>query len=485
MKGSLAAAASAGIASSLTAAARANVRGANDDIRVAIVGIRSKGKEHIDDFRKIDGVRVVALCDVDKDILAERAQKFTERNEKISTYTDVRRVLDDKDIDAVVIATPNHWHSLMTIWACQAGKDVYVEKPISHNIWEGRKVVEAAGKYNRIVQTGTQNRSDVGLVPAMEYIHGGNLGKMLYVHGICYRRRKSIGKVDGPQPIPEAVDYDLWTGPAPLGPLMRKSLHYDWHWVWATGNGDICNQGVHEMDVCLWALGKTELAPRVISLGGRFGYDDDGETSNTMVSFLDYKPVPIIFEVRGLPKDKNAGEAMDHCLGIRVGNIIRCEDGYFAGGRGGGWIYDNDDNKIKQFPGDGGGEHQANFIEAVRSRKVSDLRAPILGGHLSAALCHMANISYRLGQKSTPERVREAVNEIPLEYAQKRWKSVQEHLFLNWIDLAQTRATVGPWLDMDPDTERFVDDDTYSVSRWANDLATRNYRKPFVVPEVV
>ena len=245
MKGSLATAAGIGIASRLTDSAWANVRGANDDIRVAVAGIRSKGDQHIDVFHGLEGVRVVALCDPDEEVLAKCAKKFTDNNETVRTTTDIRELLDSKDIDAIAMATPNHWHSLMTIWACQAGKDVYVEKPASHSIWEGQQMIKAARKYNRIVQVGTQNRSDTGLLEVMPYIHGGNLGKILWVRGFCYKRRKSIGKVAGPVSIPEHIDYNLWTGPVALEPLRRESLHYDWHWVWATGNGDIGNQGVH------------------------------------------------------------------------------------------------------------------------------------------------------------------------------------------------------------------------------------------------
>jgi len=233
----------------LSAVPFARVQGANSDIRVAVVGVRNQGANHINWFRKIPGVRVVAICDADRSFLDREAKKFAERSEKVDTYVDVRKLLDDKDIDAVVTATPNHWHALVTVWACQAGKDVYVEKPICHNLWEGRRMVEAARKYKRIVQGGTQRRSDEGLRETLEYIRQGNLGKMRLVRSFIYVRRDSIGKVDGPQPVPESVDYNLWCGPAPMAPLMRKSLHYDWHWVWPTGNGDFGNNGIHYIDI--------------------------------------------------------------------------------------------------------------------------------------------------------------------------------------------------------------------------------------------
>src|SRR3954465_2681058 len=205
------------------------VRGANDDIRVAIVGFNGQGSGDMEGFRKVPGVRVVALCDVDKNVLAGGEKKFKDRNEPIQTYTDVRKLLENKDIDVVHTATPNHWHSLIAIWAIQAGKDVYVQKPVSHNVFEGRQIVNAARKYNKIVQTGTQSRSSQAIREAVEWVQAGNLGKIKIARGTCYKRRASIGKVDGPQPIPEGVDYDLWCGPAPKTPLMRKKLHYDWH----------------------------------------------------------------------------------------------------------------------------------------------------------------------------------------------------------------------------------------------------------------
>ena len=487
IKKTLAASTGFGIATTLPRLVWSNPLGANDDVRIAVVGLGSaegtgKGKQHIEVFRQLQDVRIVALCDADSDILNAEVKKFNDRNEKIDAYTDVRKLLEDKNIDTIVTATPNHWHSLLTIWACQAGKDVYVEKPISHNIREGRKAVEAARKYERIVQAGTQRRSEEGLHEAFEYIQQRNLGKILIARGFCYKRRESIGKVDGPRPIPQSLDYNLWTGPAPLVPLMRKRLHYDWHWVWATGNGDIGNQGVHEIDLCRWALGQNSLPPSVMSIGGRFGYDDDGETANTQIAILNYEPAPIIFEVRGLPCKKN-DSAMDHYRGIRIGVVIQCEGGYFAGGAGGGWAFDNDGNKIKQFKGDGGGGHQANFVKAVRSRKISDLNADILQGHLSSSLCHMANISHRLGQLSSPEKIKEALKAD--SSAAETFERFQEHLTANDVDLSKTPAVLGPLLKMDSAKELFIDGGEYSITRWANELLSRNYRPPFVIPENV
>ena len=450
------------------------VRGANDAVRVAVVGIRSQGSNHIKWFSQIPGVRVVAICDADRAFLDREAKKFRDRNETVATYVDYRTLLEDKDIDAVITATPNHWHALVTVWGCQAGKDVYVEKPISHTIWEGRQMVKAARKYNRIVQSGTQRRSDAGLQEAIAYINEGHLGKITLVRGIVYVRRGSIGKVDGPQPIPETVDYNLWCGPAPERPLMRKNLHYDWHWVWPTGDGDFGNNGIHFIDICRWVLGRHELAPRVISLGGRFGYVDDGETPNTQLVFLDYAPAPILFEVRGLPR--RAGDsASDDYLGTRAGTVVHCEGGYFVGG----WAYDNQGKKIKQFKRSGGAGHHENFIKAVRSRNIGDLNADVLEGHLSSALCHLGNISHRLGTEANRRQILDRIG--GHRGMEETFGRFQEHLLVNGVDVRTTPRILGPWLTMDPRTERFVG----AFADEANKLARRPYREPFVMPEEV
>ena len=463
-------AASAGITS--------RIRGANNDIRLAIVGLRKKGKEHLDIFPKVPGVRIVALCDADTEFLDIETQKFNDRNEKVTRYVDYRKLLDDKDIDAIVVVAPDHWHALMTVWACQAGKDVYVEKPLSHNIWEGRKMVQAARKYDRIVQTGSQNRSDVGLRTAVEYIKAGNLGAIKLVRAFSYYLRESIGRVNGPQPIPASLDYDLFQGPAPLTPLMRENLHYDWHWFWDTGTGEVGNLGAHNIDESRWVISHKEVAPRAISIAGRIGMHDDGQTPNTQITFFDYEPAPIIYEVRGLRRRRGL-RAGEHYKGISFGMVIQCEGGYFAGGRGGGWVYDNDGKRIKQFPGDGGIEHQANFVEALRSRKTSDLRADVLEGHVTATLCHMANISYRLGRKQSPEEIAEAVagNDVLAE----AFERCLEHLKANKVDLKREPLTIGPALTFDNNSEEFVG----QFSDMANMYLRRNYREPYVVPDEV
>ncbi|HXG11784.1 MAG TPA: Gfo/Idh/MocA family oxidoreductase [Gemmataceae bacterium] len=460
----------------------ARVLGANDDIRVAVVGVRIRGSGLLRQFRQIPGVRVAALCDVDRQVLDEQVRYLTEHKETVITYADVRKLLDDKSIDAVAIATPNHWHALLTVWACQAGKDVYVEKPVSHNVWEGRQAVRAARKYRRIVQTGTQNRSDVGLRAAVEYLRAGHLGRVLGAHGIWFQRRESIGKVDGPQPIPEHIDYDLWCGPAPRRPLRRKELHYDWNWDWETGNGDMGNLGVHQLDDCRFLLGYDGWPRRVLSLGGRFGYVDDGQTPNTQLAVFEYEPVPILIEIRTLPVSlkQYLGVELDQTKLRRYVNVIRCEGGYLGVGRGGGWAYDRDGKKVRQFKGDEGAGHPANFIKAVRSRNPADLHADIEQGHLSSALCHLANISYRLGSGAPPREIEEALSGHAA--AREAFQSIREHLAENGVDLKQTPCVLGQWLTPDPQTERIMGKE---IAARADPLWKRAYRKPFVVPEEV
>jgi predicted dehydrogenase len=447
-----------------------NPTGANGDIRVAVVGFNSRGGGLINDFSKEQGVRVVALCDCDRTVLERGAKRFADKGQPVESYVDIRKLLENKDIDAIVIATPNHWHSLAAIWACQAGKDVYVEKPVSHNVWEGRKLVEAARKYGRIVQTGTQSRSDTGLREALEWVRAGNIGKIKIARGLCYKRRPSIGKADGTQKIPETIDYDLWCGPAPKEPLKRINLHYDWHWVWPTGNGDLGNQGIHQMDIVRWALGVERLSPKILSIGGRLGYEDDGETPNTQMVVHDYGQSMIIFEVRGLPASTNE-KSMDKYSGQSVGHVIECEGGYLAGKT----AFDTNGEEIKKFSG--GESHAGNFIKAVRSRKANDLNADILEGHLSSALCHTGNISYRLGAKKRPAEILERIRSDAA--AGETFDRLLQHLALNEVDLAKNNATLGAFLQMNPETERFIGNDE------ANALLTREYRAPFVVPEKV
>jgi predicted dehydrogenase len=414
-------------------------------------------------------------------VLRSGVTRLSKDGGQVEGFQDIRKLLDYKNLDIVTIATPNHWHSLAAIWAIQAGKDVYVEKPVSHNVWEGRKVVEAARTHGRIVQTGTQSRSNTGMREAIQYIHDGQLGKIKLVRGLCYKRRPSIGKVDGKQPVPQGVDLDLWCGPAPLNdePLMRKKFHYDWHWIWATGNGDLGNQGIHQMDISRWALGVDHLSPRVWSLGGRFGYVDDGQTPNTQIVYHDYDKAPLIFEVRGLPAKpaaEGAKETMDNLKGASVGVIIECEGGTMViGSYSAAVVFDKEGKEIKKFKGDA--SHYDNFLKAVHSRKYTDLNADILEGHLSSALCHTGNISYRLGNETPTKKI---LGKIKSDAdASESFGRMLEHLKINEVDLDKTRATLGPVLTMDPKTERFKGNSK------ANALLKRNYRKPYVITDMV
>ena len=462
--------------------------GANSDLRVAVVGFGGRGGSHISAFSKMRGVRVVALCDADQKILDAGAKKFADEGKPIKAVRDYRDLLDDKEIDIISSATPNHWHALNVVWACQAGKDVYIEKPISHNVWEGRKAVEAARKYNRIVQSGTQSRSSrVGIAAAVDWVRAGNLGKIKISRGLCYKRRASIGKVDGEQPIPPEIDYDLWCGPAARLPLMRKRLHYDWHWVWNTGNGDLGNQGIHEMDVARWFLGVMELSPRILAVGGRLGYIDDGETPNTMVILHDYPTAPLIFEVRGLPSKKidpdatgpdgrKLREEMDNYKGAGIGIVIECEGGHVTvPSYSSATAYDRQGKEIKKWSG--GEDHFDNFIKAVRSRKKEDLYADILEGHLSSALCHTGNVSYRLGSQRAPGEIKEAIRAD--QGLAEAFDRMAEHLAANRVDIASEQVTLGVPLKMDPKTETFIGNNQ------ATAMLTRPYRAPFIVPEKV
>jgi predicted dehydrogenase len=482
----------AGAALSLPARIYAASPGANSDIRVGVVGFRGRGQDHINGLLACKGVRITALCDVDSKVLEKEKVNIAKKNQTPELFTDIRKLLEHPDVDVIATATPNHWHALASIWAMQAGKDVYVEKPVSHNVWEGRKIVEAARKYQKICQTGTQSRSSVGLQQAVKWAQEGNLGKLLWARGTCYKPRPSIGKVAGEQPWPSDIDKDLWFGPAPIKPLTRTQLHYDWHWVWDTGNGDLGNQGIHQMDIARWFLGENALSPAILSVGGRLGYVDDGETPNTMMIMHDYEKAPLIFEVRGLPK-KSGAKDMDSYRGAGVGVVIEYENGsilvpsYTAAA-----AFDKSGKMIRRWgnyaapkdapdPGapDNSGQqsHYANFVRAVHSRKHTDLNADILEGHLSSALCHTGNISHLLGKKAEPGVIREKLKAD--KDGTDSLDRMLEHLASNSVDLTADQLTLGEFIKMDPATE------TIPGNPEASKLLTREYRAPFVVPEKV
>jgi predicted dehydrogenase len=443
----------------------AKVFGPNDTIRVAVIGVRGRGKDHISGFLKTPGVQVAAICDADLAMCPAAVQMVTKAGQaEPKVVQDLRRIMDDPSIDAVSIATPNHWHSLAAIWAMQAGKDVYVEKPVSHNVREGRVMVDTARKYKRICQAGTQCRSMQGSKDAIAYVHSGKIGKVTIARGLCYKPRNSTGKMPAGM-LPGSVDWSLWLGPAPMREFHQNRFHYNWHWQWDFGNGDLGNQGIHQVDVARWGLGQSGFPKSVVGLGGRLGYEDDGETPNTHVAVFDYGDSQLIFETRGLKTGDYKG--------ARVGNVFHGTDGYVVlTSYTGGAAFDKNGQMVATFSG--GGDHYGNFIAAMRSRKMEDLAGEIYEGHVSSALCHLGNISYLLGEKqsfgSRPKALEN--NEAALETLAR----TEEHLSENGVDMMKGHYQLGPRLELDAAKERFKD-------REANKLLTREYREGFVVPK--
>lgn len=416
------------------------VFGANDRINAAVLGVNGRGKSHIESLMLQKDVRVTTLCDPDMNILKKRQKSFKEKyNKDVAVEQDLRKVIDDKDIDVVSIATCNHWHALASIWACQAGKDVYVEKPGSHNIWEGRKMVEAAEKYDRIVQHGVQLRSSPAVREAVQLMREGYIGRVYMSRGLVFRWRGDIGD-QGFSPVPDGVDYDLWTGPAQKRPFTKNLVHYNWHWHWDYGNGDVGNQGIHETDLCMWGL-DVGLPSQITSMGGKFLWDDCKEVPEVLTSVYKYPDEGKIIQFEVRPWCTNTEE------GATVGNIfygdkgVLVVDGYdkyktYLGknrepGKSGS---DGGVSGSEMDRGAGGtGGHFANFIEAVRKHDKSILNGPVETAHLSSGLAHLGNIAYKL------ERV----------------------------------------LNFNPSSETFINDPE------ADKMLTRNYRKGFEVPDQV
>lgn len=436
-------------------------------VRVAVLGCRIRGKQHVGELAKVADCEIAYVCDPDRDLAAELAGIVEKNQGKApSAVQDMRRVFDDQSVDAVFIATPNHWHALAAIWAMQSGKDAYVEKPVSHNISEGRRIAQVARKLNRICQGGTQNRSNMALAEAVEYMKSGKLGDVKLARSIIYGGRGSIGPKGTYEP-PKNVDYDLWVGPAPLGPLTRKNLHYDWHWDWQTGNGELGNNNIHSIDICRWGLGLTGLCRSAISYGGRFGYVDAGQTPNTQVCVFDYGEKTIVSETRGL-------KTAPFREGFSGGWLFHGTEGSIAGNS----LFDHDGRLVSTFTAKRKSEnHFANFINAVRSRKREDLNAEITEGHLSTALCHVGNISWRLGQEATVAEVREQLGKLQVhDNVQETLERTVKHLADNQVDLEANRLVLGAVLHPDSDKEAFIDNPA------ANAFLTREYRHPFVVP---
>jgi predicted dehydrogenase len=465
---------------------------ANGDVRIGIIGFNAQGNGHLQNYlpgsrSKLDGAILAGICDVDDKVLAKGREAASKAGlTSVAEFKDYRKMLESKNIDAVVIATPNHQHSIMTILALQAGKDVYVEKPLSHNIWEGRQAVEASKKYTKnIALIGTQNRSSEQIMKAVELVRSGKLGKLKYVTGTCYKARDSIGKVDGPQAIPAGIDYDLWTGPAPLTPPTRNGskgpIHYDWHWFWAYGGGDISNQGIHQMDVARWLLGAKGLPKDVFSFGGRFGYRDDAETPNTLVSVLNYDSAPLIFEVRGLGRKKDM-KAMDVYRKSSVGVVAQCENGYInIAENGAAVVYDNNGQKVEALEGADNGAHRKNWIKSLQTRKVT--HGLLEEGHYSTSLCHLANLSYLAGAEKSNAQLSEAVAADLA--AREAYHRTLEHLKANEVDLEATKPIVGPLLQVDAKTETVVSKNK-AIADAANNhpIRKRTGRAPFTIPVI-
>ena len=439
--------------------------GANDRINIAVVGIRSRGGSLIENFGSIENVQVHTLCDVDENLFPSRVKAIQERfGNEPKTAADMREVFDNDEIDAVGFATPNHWHALGAIWAAEAGKHVYVEKPASHSVWEGRQMVNAARKNNILMQVGFQNRSRENTNAAIKFLHEDGIGEVYMARGLCFKPRWDIGRYpDGPMPddaeafflrtdgsgkMPaytqaylDKVHYDLWMGPAPEKPFNPNRFHYNWHWLWDYGNGDTGNQGPHQMDVGRWGLGKEEYPVKIKSSGGYYVFDSAQETPNTQTTVFEYADGKVfIFDTRGLFTNADGD--------VKIGNIFYGADGWLEIDAGGNWAsfygYDgkpgpNSDDINADEGGDalnlaGGGDsgHFGNFIKALRSGKQEDLTCDIEVGHRSSALSHLGNISYLTGRE----------------------------------------------LMFDGDKEAFVDD------KEATKLLRRDYREPYAVPDL-
>ena len=418
----------------------ASVFGANDRINAVVLGVNGRGKNHISSLMKQKNVHVTKLCDPDRNLLLKRQREFKNKyNKDVSLEQDLRKVMDDKDIDVVSIASPNHWHALSVIWACQAGKDVYVEKPGSHNIFEGRKMVEAAQKYDRIVQHGVQLRSSPAINEAIGLLRDGYIGNVYMARGLVFRWRGDIGD-KGFSSVPKGLDYDLWTGPAPKRPFTENLVHYNWHWHWDYGNGDVGNQGIHETDLCMWGL-DVGLPTKITSMGGKFLWDDCKEVPEVLTSVYNYPEEGKIIQFEVRPWCTNTEE------GATVGNIFYGDKGilvvdgyskyktYLGKDRTPGKSGDDGAKEASGMDRGSGGTdgHFTNFIEAVRKHDSSILTAPIETGHLSSGLAHLGNIAYRM------EKV----------------------------------------LTFNPQAEKFVNDPE------ADKMLTRNYRQGFEVPNKI
>lgn len=471
----------------------ARAAGANDKLLCAVIGCNGRGGSHISDYSGRKDVEIAYIVDIDQNVGEKSCSSIEKRTGRRPKWVkDMREVFDDKSVDFISTATPNHWHALCGVWAMQAGKDAYIEKPISHDIPEGAALVAAAKKYGRICQVGTQCRSNPAIQNAVKFMADGGIGQVNFARGLCYKRRTSIGPL-GDYPIPAEADFNLWSGPAAYTSpkLTRQKFHYDWHWQRLYGNGDSGNQGPHQTDIARWGLGLNRHPNSVIAYGGRLGYQaerkdpnyvDAGDTANTEIAIYDYGDKCIVFETRGLSVDNSADVEINTMFNSTKGNKIGV---IFYGTEG--WLvqdsyshciaYDLKGQPIKEFKG--GANHFSNFLDAVRSRKAETLNSDAFQGHLSAALAHLANISYYLGEKNKVS-VKEA--RAVLEKVKSADQNIVtlnrtvRHFEDNGVDLAKYPMSMGPLLQFDPEKEVFTNSDA------ANQILHREYRAPFVCP---
>lgn len=450
----------------------------SEKVRVAVIGVNGQGSAHLGEWLRTPEADVVAICDVDPAAYERACQKqFKGATHPPEYVQDVRRLLDRKDIDAVSIATPNHWHALMAVWAMQAGKDVYVEKPCSHNVEEGRVMTDWARKLGRMCQMGVQSRSMSGMRQTIDFVKSGKLGPVKVAHAVCFRPRGSIGLVDTPAPIPPGLDFNLWAGPAPAVVPTRKRLHYDWHWTHLTGNGDLGNQNPHELDKARWAIGKQELPRKVVSLGGRLGYVDNGDVANSQLTIYQWDDALIISDVRGLPIKTPV------TFGLAAGgpfkgacNIWYGTEGFAVGPNyTSGVAFDYAGKELGKWSGGSYQQHFGNFVKAIKSRNHEDLHLDIEDGHLSSALAHLGNVSWTLGEPvAAGTRPSLAASDPHVAASLDTFATYLED---NSIDYAITPLTLGRELTIDPQTEKSTDAE-------ANRLFTRDYRKGFELPRV-
>jgi predicted dehydrogenase len=446
----------------------------NEKLNLGFIGLGTRGNELLGQFGRLTNVRIAALCDADQQHLSSTAIKHVDAKK----YSDLRQLLDDRDVDAVAIATCNHWHALAAIWACQAGKDVYVEKPLAHNHWEGQQVVHAARKYDRIVQIGTQQRSDPLQTELKEFLHNQQaLGPIKYVQVCRFGQRAPIGKRTTPLQPPKSLDYNLWLGPARDQPIYRDKLHYDWHWDWNTGNGEMGNWGVHVLDDAINVVlrDRVPFPKRIAAAGGRVLWNDAGQTPNACFAYYDTGSIPILFALSNLGSGTAHGEL--NCKGVDSGYVIHCEGGYYAGGRGKGAAHDRDGHLIRRFTGDSGDGHQRNFVDAVLARNRNLLNAEVQIGHQSTAWCNLTDVAIRVGGAYSHDQAA-GIGQPPDSWSEII-ELIERHLRVNSVEFAN-RLRLSPVLEFKSAAEQFSGDHAGE----ANDLLHREYRQPFQVRAV-